>query len=125
MPEQLPSDLYLVGQKYALTGYEVISATSGFEEDTETKQDGNGRFKADITYMRRQTLQLELEALAAGTPGATYGDGGTIASGVFTLADGVTDTAWKIRSAPTGSTKGVRTLSLDLIALTDAIAAPA
>ena len=120
--EQLPSALYLIDQKYALTGYEVINSSSDFDEDTETKQDASGQFKADITYMRRETLQLELEALAAGTPGATYGSGGTIASGAFTLADGTTATAWKIRSANVGSNKGVRTLSLDLIALTDTLA---
>jgi hypothetical protein len=104
-----------------LTGYEVISATAAFEEDTETKQNAAGQFKADITYMRRQTLQLELEALTAAVVGA-YVVGGTIASGTFTLANGSTASAWKIRSATEGATKGVRTLSLDLISLTDGLA---
>jgi hypothetical protein len=104
-----------------LTGYEVISATAAFEEDTETKQNAAGQFKADITYMRRQTLQLELEALTAAVVGA-YVVGGTIASGTFALANGSTASAWKIRSATEGATKGVRTLSLDLISLTDGLA---
>jgi hypothetical protein len=112
--EQLPAAVYLIGQKYALTGYEVISANASFEEDTENKAGGAGQHKAKITYSRRQTLQLELEALAAGTP-ATYITGGQIASGVFTLADGSTATAWNITSASESSTKGVRSLSLSLI----------
>ena len=117
--EQLPASTYLIAHSYALAGYEIITASAGFEEDAETKQGAVGQFKCEITYMRRQTLALELEALAAATPGATYVTGGTIASGVFPLADGSTESAWKIRDAKEGSTKGVRTLSLDLISLTD------
>ena len=112
--EQLPAATYQVGQLYDLTGYEIISATPGFEEDAEDKVDQNGRNKAKITYSRRQTLQLELESLTAGTP-ETYITGGQVASGVFPLADGSTTTAWNIRSATNGVTKGVTTVSLDLI----------
>jgi hypothetical protein len=120
--EQLPAATYLIANAYALSGYEIISANAGFEEDAETKQAQTGQFKAEITYMRRQTLALECEALAAATPGATYVIGGTIASGTLPLADGTTASGWKIRNATEGSTKGVRTLSLDLVSLTDLLA---
>ena len=120
--EQLPADTYLVGQKYSLSGYEVIDAQASFEEDGEDKMDAAGRFKARINYSRRQTLQLELEALFGSTPD-TYVTGGEIASGTFTLADGTTATAWNIRSANEGATKGVRTLTLDLIQQGDMIPA--
>ena len=120
--EQLPSGIYTVGQTYDLTGYEIITATPGFEEDAEDKVDQDGRFLSKITYSRRETLQLELEALAAATV-STYIAGGEIASGVFTLADGTTATAWNIRSSSNGVTKGVTTVSLDLIQQGDNIAA--
>jgi len=115
--EQLPASTYLIGQKYSLTGYEITGATCGFEEDSEDKADSDGKHKAKITYSRRETLQLELEALVtdpATTP-YTYIAGGQIASGILTLADGSTASAWNIRNATVGSTKGVRTVSLDLI----------
>ena len=118
--EQLPASTYLISQIHALTGYEIIDAKMGFQEDTEDKVDTNGRFKAKITYSRRQTLQLELEALAAATP-ATYVAGGQIASGTLKLADGSTASAWNILSADYGRTKGVATLSLSLIQAGDLI----
>jgi hypothetical protein len=118
--EQLPASTYLIGQKYALTGYEVIDAKASFVEDAEDKASGAGQHKAKITFSRRQTLALELEALAAGTP-ATYIAGGQIASGVFTLANGSTASAWNIRSATEGATRGVRTLTLDLIQQGDSL----
>ena len=118
--EQLPATTYDVGQTYDLAGFEIITATPGFEEDAEDKVDQNGRHKAKITYSRRETLQLELESLTAGTP-STYIAGGEIATGTFTLADGVTATVWNIRSASNGVTKGVTTVSLDLIQQGDMI----
>lgn len=122
--EQLPASVYLIGQKYALTGYEVISAQASFEEDSEDKAGGAGQHKAKITFSRRQTLTLELEALGGTTPSTphTYITGGAIDSGVFTLADGTTATAWNIRSATEGATRSVRTLSLDLIQVGDMLA---
>lgn len=118
--EQLPEATYDVGQTYDLTGFEIITATPGFEEDAEDKVDQNGRHKAKITYSRRETLQLELEALTAGTPSA-YIAGGEIESGVFPLASTAQATAWNIRSASNGVTKGVTTVSLDLIQQGDQI----
>ena len=117
--EQLPSALYDIAQQPTLGGalsglYEVISATYAMEEDTETKFGGNGQFKAEITYGRRETCQLELEALS-GTDSSTLAQGGQLASGILVLADGSTASAWNIRSASYGKTRGVQTLSLDLI----------
>ena len=121
--EQLGSKTYLVGQPLTLSGFEVVDSTYGFEEDGETRYDANGTFGSDLTYSRRQTLSVTLDVLAgegAGDP-ATYVSGGSIASGVFPLADESTATAWKIRSAAPGRTKGVATLQLELVQLGDII----
>jgi hypothetical protein len=117
--EQLPSALYDIGEQPTLAGawankFEVISAVYGIEEDTETKQQGNGQFKAEITYSRRETCQLELEALH-GTDATTLSQGGQLASGILTLADGSTAAAWNIRSCSLSKTKGVVVVSLDVI----------
>ena len=121
--EQLGPKTYLVGQPLTLSGFEVVDSSYGFEEDGETRYGANGTFGADLTYSRRQTLSVTLDVLAGeggGNP-ATYVNGGSIASGVFPLADGSTETAWKIRSATPGRTKGVATLQLELVQLGDAI----
>jgi hypothetical protein len=115
--EQLPNGVYLIGQKYAIDGYEVIDAKASYVEDGEDKADADGQHKARINYSRRQTLALELEALGGVEPAtpSEYVEGGEIPEEVFTLADGATDTAWNIRSATEGRTRGVATLTLDLI----------
>ena len=117
--EQLPSALYDIAQQPTLGGalanlYEVISAQYGIEEDTETKQAATGRFKAEITYSRRETCSLELEAIY-GTDPTTLAQGGQLASGILTLADLSTASAWNIRSATWTKTRGVQTVSLDVI----------
>jgi len=112
--EQLPEATYSIAGQVTATGWEVISNTYGFEEDSEDKAGAAGQHKAKITYSRRVTLQLEMEALAAADVDA-YQTGGQVASGVFTLADGSTATAWNIRNASLGRTRGVATVSLDLI----------
>jgi hypothetical protein len=117
--EQLPSALYDIGQQPTLGGaladkYEVISAQYGLAEEGEVKQTAAGRFKAEITYSRRETCQLELEALY-GTTITDLTVGGQLASGILTLADGATASAWNIQGVTGTHTKGVQTLSLDLI----------
>jgi len=117
--EQLPSALYDIAGQPTIAGayadsYEVISASYGLEEDTETKQQANGQFKAEITYSRRETCSLELEALYGVDP-TTLVQSGSLASGILVLADGSTASAWNIRSATLGLTKGVKTVSLDVI----------
>ena len=121
--EQLGSKTYLVGQPLTLSGFEIVDSTYGFEEDGETRYVGNGKFGADITYSRRQTLSVTLDVLAGegGGDPSIYVEGGQIATEVFKLADGTTNTAWKIRSATPGRTKGVATLQLELIQLGDLI----
>ena len=111
--EQLPAEQYAIAGQSAVTDYEVISEVYGFEEDSEDKKDSTGQHKAKISYMRRQTCSLELEALAAATPG-TYTVGG-----VLDASFAVGGSVWKIRSVTEGRTRGVSTVSLDLIALTD------
>jgi hypothetical protein len=117
--EQLPSALYDIGAQPTLGGawadkFEVINCVYDIEEDTETKQASTGRFKADITYSRRETCQLELDALN-GTTSTTLADGGQLASGILTLADGSTASAWNIQSCSLTMTKSVQTVSLSLI----------
>jgi hypothetical protein len=113
--EQLPADQYKIGGQPTITGYEVIQATEGFEEDAEDKAKGSGQHKAKITYSRRKTLQLELEALAAGAPESYVAGGGLSA----TFDPAGTPKVWKVRSATYGLTRGVQTVSLDLISLID------
>ena len=115
--EQLGTKQYEIAGQPTVAGFEVISAVYGFEEDAEDKQDSGGQHGAKIAYSRRATIQLELEALAAGTP-ATYIAGGALTAS-FVAG---TPVAWKIRSATYGTTRGVQTLSLDLIALVDLLA---
>jgi len=117
--EQLPSALYDIAGQPTLGGawadkFEVLSATYGLEEEGETKQKGNGQFLAEITYSRRETCQLDLEALNA-TDASTLANGGELASGILTLADQSTASAWNIRSVTWTKTKGVQTVSLDVI----------
>ncbi|HAX91571.1 MAG TPA: hypothetical protein DCY07_05095 [Rhodospirillaceae bacterium] len=118
--EQLPATQYKVGGQPTLAGWQVISATHGLEEDSENKQTASGRFKCKITYSRRPTLQVVLEA-NSGTTTTTYQTGGEIASGVFAAGNG-SATAWKIRSARKVNTRGPEQVELDLIAQTDLLA---
>jgi len=118
--EQLPSATYTIAGQQTVTGWEVLSSNFGFQEDGEDKADAAGQHKARINYSRRQTLQLEMEALAAADIDA-YQTGGQVASGIFTLADGSTAAAWNIVSATMGQTRGVTTCSLSLIQQADAL----
>lgn len=116
--EQAPTN-YTIGGQPAVTGYQVIDAVAGLEEDAEQKQDGAGKFNGKIAYGRRATWQLTLEVNHGVTP--TYQNGGTIESGVLATAGGDT-TAWRIRSATLTKTRGVQVVNLDIIALTDMLA---
>ena len=119
MATELMPVAHTVGGQPTVSGYTVISAEYGVQEDSEQKKDANGRFLSKITYGRRSTLKLEMEANSGTTP--AYQNGGTIASGVIEDGGG-NETAWKIRSAPVTKTRGPIAVSLDLIALTDLLA---
>jgi hypothetical protein len=122
--QQLATAVYALGGQLTLSGWELPQNAYSFEEDTEDKQAASGIFKANITYSRRQTLSVTIEALtasAAASVNAAYITGGQVASGVFTLADGSTATAWKIRSATRTTTRGPIQVELDLIQLGDMI----
>lgn len=119
--EQLPSGVYAIAGQPTVSGWEVIDAKYGIQEDGEDKVGGAGQHKARINYSRRETLALTLEALAAADPDA-YQTGGQIASGTFTLADGSTASAWNIVSAELGLSKGVKTVALQLIQQGDLLA---
>ncbi len=118
--EQLPTAVYAIGGQPTVSGWVLPQAQYGIEEDTEAKQNSNGRFNAKITYSRRPTLQVTLEA-EHGTTLTAYQDGGQIASGVLADAAG-TETAWKIRNATLTKTRGPAQVELDLIAQTDLLA---
>ncbi len=118
--EQLPATQYTVGGQPTLAGWQVISASYGLDEDSEEKKTAAGKFKAKITYSRRPTLQIVLEA-DSGTTTTTYQTGGSITSGVFATGGG-SATAWKIRNASKVNTRGAVQVTLDLIAQTDLLA---
>jgi len=61
--EQYPASKYVVAGQNALSGWQVVSETTGFQEDTEDKQTAAGQFNSKITYSRRATKQLTLEAV--------------------------------------------------------------
>jgi hypothetical protein len=117
--EQLPASQYAVGQSLSLAGYEIMQSVFGWREDSENKAAKSGEHKAKLTYSRRRTLDLELEALAAATP-ATYVAGGAVDTDLVPTAV-ADDMAWKIVSANDTQTRGVEGVSLSLIALTDLI----
>jgi hypothetical protein len=118
--EQLPAGVFVIGGQPTLSGWVLPTAQYGFEEDAENKTDAAGRFLAKLTFSRRPTLNVTLEA-ESGTTLTTYESGGAIASGVFTNGGGDA-TAWKIRSAVRTKTRGVVQVVLDLIAQTDLLA---
>ncbi len=120
MAEQLPSTTHIVGGQPTINGWILPDANYGFEEDSEVKTTASGKFAADITYSRRITLSVTLEALL-GTNVSTYAAGGQIASGIFAKPSGGA-TAWKIKSSTLAKSRSVTVVTLDLIALTDEIA---
>ena len=111
--EQLPDSTYSIAGQETLANWEIISNVYGIEEDAEEKMAADGQWKAKITYSRRETLSLELEALDGADLDAYQG--GQVASGAWTLSDGATATAWNIVSSNLTRTKGVATLSLELV----------
>ena len=120
MPEQLPSaNGFTVGGQSAVSGYVVGQEVDGFEEDTEAKQTAAGQHLCDITYSRRATKSLTLE-LAHGTSPTAYMVGGHVDS---SFAAGGT-AAWEIRSVQRINTRGPVQLALELVSLTESIAAP-
>ena len=123
--EQLPASQYAVGGQVTASKYQVLSSTYGFEEDTESKSNAAGQHKCDITYSRRQTLNvtLELEDDAVPTLWATGGSIANNATIAFPLADGSTASAWEIRSVSRVHTRGPTQITLDLISTTDLITA--
>jgi hypothetical protein len=104
-----------------LSGWEVHDVKRGFVEDSEDRKTPLGQHKCKITYSRRQTLSMRLVALT-GASVHTYTTGGTVASGVFTLADGSTATAWDIQSAEEVPTRGPMEVNLSLIQQGDMLA---
>jgi len=117
---QIPAEQYVIGGQQTLAGWVLPQQQYGFEEDADQHKDGAGAFDCKITYSRRQTLSVTLEAEAS-TVTTTYAAGGQIASGIFTDGNGAA-TAWKIRSAPTTKTRGPVQVTLDLVSQTDDLA---
>lgn len=117
--QQLPTAVYKVGGQLTKSGWVITENSYGFEEDSEVKTKADGTFNADITYSRRQTLQVTLEALTEADVDE-FQVGGQVDSGVFPLADG-TASAWKINDAKLTKTRGPVQVELDLIQLGDMI----
>jgi hypothetical protein len=112
MAVQLKTDVYELGGQPTVAGYKVISATPGFEEDSEVKQNAAGQFNADITYSRRKTLQLEMEA-EHGTDVSTLQTAGSVT---------VSAVLYNIRDYSASKSRGVTTVSLDLIQQAEGLA---
>ena len=118
--EQLPATKYAVGGQSAVANHQVISETSGFEEDGEEKKTAAGQHNCDITYSRRATKTVTLE-LEDGATESTYMSGGALDA---SFAPGGT-AAWEIRSVQKVNTRGPVQLVLELVSLTEQITAPA
>ena len=110
--EQLPDEQYVIGGQPTVTGWQVISAVRGIEEDSETKQTAAGQFKAKITYSRRRTMQLTLEATQTADVDE-FSEGGVVT---------VDTVVYKIRSVQEQATRGPTQVTLDLIATVDLLA---
>jgi len=122
---QAPTGVYTVGGLPTLATYEVHDVKYGFAEDSEDRKNALGQHTCKITYSRRQTLSMRLVALAGATTPHVYAAGGTIASGVFKLADGSTATAWDIVSAEEVPSRGPLEINLSLIQQGDMLAVTA
>ena len=121
MPTQLPARQFAVGGQVAVTAHVVISSVQGFEEDSEVKQTAGGQFKSDITYSRRATLDITLE-LGNTATATDYFVGGGVDDNYDPIA--AASATWEIRSVTRTNTRGPVQLSLQLVSLTDLIAAP-
>ena len=121
MPTQLPASQFAVGGQDTVTTYIVGTVVDGFEEDSEVKNTTDGQFKCDITYSRRATKDLTLEL--SNTASATaYVDGGSVDASFVPCAAAVG--VWEIRGVTRTNTRGPTQVSLQLVGLTELIAAP-
>jgi hypothetical protein len=121
MPAQLPASQFAVGGQETLTKHIVISSVKGFEEDSEDKQTTGGQFKSNITYSRRATLDLTIELGNTAEP-KDYVKGGAVDASYLPCLPAVG--VWEIRNVTVTKTRGPIQLSLQLVSLTDLIAAP-
>jgi hypothetical protein len=121
MPTQLPAAQFAVGGQPTVAGHIVISSASGFEEDSEVKQTSGGQFKCDITYSRRATLDLTLELANTADP-TDYVKG--IALDASYVPCAAASGVWEVRNVTRTNTRGPVQLSLQLVSLTESIAAP-
>lgn len=110
--EQIPATQFQVGGQQVVTGWVVVSSVFGFEEDAEDKQTTAGQFKSKLTYSRRRTLQLTLEAENATTV-TTWDTGGSYTH------DAV---LYIIRNVQRMNTRGPVQVTLDLISSVDQLA---
>lgn len=110
MSKQYPTAQLAVGGQPTVSGYDVISANAGFNEDRESYANADGTHKVDIVYSVRRTLSLELQA-QAGTSVAFYRGGTVDVSGI----------TYCITSCSINTTRGPTVVSLELIEQAEAI----
>jgi hypothetical protein len=122
MPEQLPASQFAVGGQSAVVGHIVGQTVDSFEEDTETKTTTAGQFKCEITYSRRATKSFTMELANTGATAADYVEGGCVDAAFAPCLPAVG--VWEIRSATVVKTRGPVQVSLNLVSLTESIAAP-
>ena len=122
MPEQLPASQFAVGGQSAVVGHIVGPTVDCFEEDNDTKQTSGGQFKCEITYSRRATKQFTMELADTGATAADYVEGGCVDAAFAPCLPAVG--VWEIRSVSVVNTRGPVQVSLNLVSLTESIAAP-
>ncbi len=110
---QLPASQMTVGGQETVANWIVRESVWGKEEDDEDIQNADGTFRTNLTYSRRPTLRLTLEATNAATNSAkefrgiaSYTHGGVV---------------YKVRDVQETRTRGPVQVTLDLISTVDAV----
>lgn len=74
--EQVPAAQHTVGGQVAVTGWDVIEQSDSFIEDAENTPNANGTHRCKITYSRRLTHDLSLQAQSE-ADASVFSEGGT------------------------------------------------
>jgi hypothetical protein len=96
-----------------LSGYEVISATPGYQKDEDNNQNAAGTHRCRLQLSKRKTWSMELEA-HSDTTLSTVLD-------AEELTD-ISGSVWDVVSAVATKTRSVTVIKLELIKQTDELA---
>ncbi len=112
MAEQLPTNKMTIGGQEEVEDWIVRESVWGKEEDDEDVPEASGKFRTNITYSRRQTLRLTLEATGDATADEFRGIGEYEHD----------DVLYKVRDVQETRTRGPVQVTLDLISTVDDLA---